>query len=68
MIVYFDPPASVPPLVTEPGTPVARELWEAADDVATTRRPYVGGRRGPGASRHRRLSGDAVSGAGWPCG
>lgn len=41
MIVYFDTSAFVPLLVTEPGTPVARELWEAADEVATTRLLYV---------------------------
>lgn len=41
MIVYFDTSAFVPLLVTEPGTTVANELWEAADDVATCRLLYV---------------------------
>jgi uncharacterized protein len=41
VIVYFDTSAFVPLLVTEPGTPVARELWDSADDVVTTRLLYV---------------------------
>ena len=41
MIVYFDTSAFVPLLVTEPGTTLARELWESADEVATTRLLYV---------------------------
>ena len=41
MIVYFDTSAFVPLLVTEPGTPLAEELWDSADEVATTRPLYV---------------------------
>ena len=41
MIVYFDTSAFVPLLVTEPGTPLARELWDSADDVVSTRLLYV---------------------------
>lgn len=41
MIVYFDTSAFVPLLVAEPGTPVAREMWESADDVVATRLLYV---------------------------
>lgn len=41
MIVYFDTSAFVPLLVTEPGTPLARELWDSADEVVTTRLLYV---------------------------
>lgn len=41
MIVYFDTSAFVPLLVTEPGTSLARELWDSADEVVTTRLLYV---------------------------
>jgi predicted nucleic acid-binding protein len=41
MIVYFDTSAFVPLLITEPGTPLARELWDSADEVVTTRLLYV---------------------------
>jgi predicted nucleic acid-binding protein len=41
VIVYFDTSAFVPLLVTEPGTPLARELWASADEVVTTRLLYV---------------------------
>jgi predicted nucleic acid-binding protein len=41
VIVYFDTSAFVPLLVTEPGTPLARELWDSADDVVSTRLLYV---------------------------
>ncbi|MFL6128632.1 MAG: type II toxin-antitoxin system VapC family toxin [Mycobacteriales bacterium] len=41
MIVYFDTSAFVPLLVTEPGTPLAGELWVSADEVVTTRLLYV---------------------------
>jgi predicted nucleic acid-binding protein len=41
VIVYFDTSAFVPLLVTEPGTPLASDLWESADEVATTRLLYV---------------------------
>jgi predicted nucleic acid-binding protein len=41
VIVYFDTSAFVPLLVTEPGTSLARELWDWADDVVTTRLLYV---------------------------
>jgi predicted nucleic acid-binding protein len=41
VIVYFGTSAFVPLLVTEPGTSLARELWDSADDVVTTRLLYV---------------------------
>jgi predicted nucleic acid-binding protein len=41
VIVYFDTSAFVPLLVSEAGTPVARELWDSADDVVSTRLLYV---------------------------
>lgn len=41
MIVYFDTSAFVPLLVTESGTSSARELWDSADEVVTTRLLYV---------------------------
>jgi uncharacterized protein len=41
VIVYFDTSAFVPLLVTEPGTPLARDLWDSADEVVTTRLLYV---------------------------
>jgi predicted nucleic acid-binding protein len=41
VIVYFDTSAFVPLLVTEPGTSLARELWDSADGVVTTRLLYV---------------------------
>jgi predicted nucleic acid-binding protein len=41
VIVYFDTSAFVPLLVSEPGTPLARELWDWADEVVTTRLLYV---------------------------
>jgi predicted nucleic acid-binding protein len=41
VIVYFDTSAFVPLLVTEPGTPLAGELWDSADEVVTTRLLYV---------------------------
>ena len=41
MIVYFDTSAFVPLLVIEPGTSLARELWDSADEVVTTRLLYV---------------------------
>lgn len=41
MIVYFDTSAFVPLLVTEPGTPLAAELWDSADEVVTNRLLYV---------------------------
>ena len=41
MIVYFDTSAFVSLLVTESGTPLARELWDSADEVVTTRLLYV---------------------------
>lgn len=41
MIVYFDTSAFVPLLVTEAGTPLARELWDSADEVVSTRLLYV---------------------------
>lgn len=41
MIVYFDTSAFVPLIVTEPGTSLAGELWESADEVVTTRLLYV---------------------------
>jgi uncharacterized protein len=41
VIVYFDTSAFVPLLVTEPGTPLARELWDSADEVVSTRLLYV---------------------------
>jgi uncharacterized protein len=41
VIVYFDTSAFVPLLVTEPGTSLARELWDSADEVVTTRLLYV---------------------------
>lgn len=41
MIVYFDTSAFVPLLITEPGTTVARELWDSADDVVASRLLYV---------------------------
>jgi uncharacterized protein len=41
VIVYFDTSAFVPLLVTEAGTPLARELWDSADEVVSTRLLYV---------------------------
>jgi len=41
VIVYFDTSAFVPLLVIEPGTSLARELWDSADEVVTTRLLYV---------------------------
>ena len=41
MIVYFDTSAFVPLLVAEAGSPSARELWDSADDVVSTRLLYV---------------------------
>lgn len=40
MIVYFDTSAFVPLLVTEPGTPLASDLWESAAEVVTNRVLY----------------------------
>jgi predicted nucleic acid-binding protein len=41
MIVYFDTSAFVPLLIIEPGSPLARDLWDSADEVVTTRLLYV---------------------------
>lgn len=37
MIVYFDTSALIPLVVDEPGSPVSTSLWEAADQVFSTR-------------------------------
>lgn len=55
MIVYFDTSAFVPLLVTEPGTPLARELWESADEVVSTRLLYV--EAAAALARARRMDG-----------
>jgi predicted nucleic acid-binding protein len=41
MIIYFDTSAFIPVLTEEHGTPRSRELWDAADDVVTSRLMYV---------------------------
>ena len=41
MIVYFDTSAFVPLLIIEPGSPLARELWDSADEIVTTQLLYV---------------------------
>lgn len=41
MIIYFDTSAFIPLLTEEHGTPRSWELWEAADDVVTSRLMYV---------------------------
>jgi uncharacterized protein len=41
MIVYFDTSAFAPLLIIEPGSPLARDLWDSADEVVTTRLLYV---------------------------
>lgn len=53
MIVYFDTSAFVPLLIIEPGTPLARELWDSADEVVTTRLLYLEG--AAALSRARRM-------------
>ncbi len=40
MIAYFDTSALVPLIVAEPGSPVARELWDGASRVASVRLVY----------------------------
>jgi hypothetical protein len=37
VIVYFDTSAFVLLLVIQTGTPLSRELWDAADEVVTSR-------------------------------
>ncbi|SNU02697.1 Predicted nucleic acid-binding protein, contains PIN domain [Ruaniaceae bacterium KH17] len=41
MIAYFDTSALVPLLLNEPSSEACRELWDAADSVATARIAYV---------------------------
>ena len=41
MIIYFDTSAFIPLLTEEHGTSRSWELWEAADDVVTSRLMYV---------------------------
>ena len=41
MIVYFDTSALVPLLLSEPGTPLAQQLWDQADHVVSTRLVYA---------------------------
>lgn len=41
MIAYFDTSALIPLLVEEPGSPIAGQLWDQADRVASVRLVYA---------------------------
>ena len=41
MIAYFDTSALVPLLIEEESTPTCQELWEQADDVASSQLFFV---------------------------
>ena len=41
MIVYFDTSAIIPLLLEEPGTPLAQQLWDHANHVASVRLVYA---------------------------
>ena len=41
MVVYLDTSSFVPMFIDEPTTPVCRALWEAADQVTSTRLLFV---------------------------
>jgi predicted nucleic acid-binding protein len=41
LILYIDTSALVPLMIEEPSSTACGELWDAADDVATTRLTYV---------------------------